>query len=326
MPETSQGQTSSNPSTTTSPKRSRPPGEMGGHTVMPWEQDGSTQVASHIPAGGDATTTASGGSSKSVPPPASGKGRDGLGQGAGASTVKEADANLPAAESRDVSGKPPQGSAGAPAKPNAYAKPQDLETRHPEGAEPGARRSPPKESLAVERDDAPEDAMAGAPPTAFKATPQASKDAPEDQIKGGDETKPSRGSLGGPDTKTAPAKPEAKKPVTPTAAGAPTKPSPGAVDQVAKASVPNRVLPATGADAAKAASGAPVHPTNPAMAATSGQHDPRQDALIETLDKRLAEMLARALHETVATAVHETLTSQRPAAPPPVQPAKKGVT
>lgn len=326
MPETSQGQTSTNPSATTSPKRSRPPGEMGGHTVMPWEQDGSTQAASPIPAGGDAATTASGGSSKSVPPPASGKG-DGLGQGAGASTVKAADANLPATQSRDVPGKPPQGSAGAPAKPNADAKPQDLEAWNPEGAEPGVRRSPPKESMAVERDDAPADAMAGAPPTAFKATPQASKDAPEDQIRGGDATKPSRGNLGGRDTKSIPAKPEAS-PVARTASGTPPKPSPSQVEQVAKASAPkppgsNPLVPSTGADAAKAASGAAVHPTNPAMAATSGRHDPRQDALVEALDKRLAEMLARALHETVATAVRETLAGQRPAAPPPVQPAKK---
>ncbi|MEA3202362.1 MAG: hypothetical protein QOI63_28, partial [Thermoplasmata archaeon] len=44
---------------------------------MPWEQGeaGSGHASSHIPAGSDPTTTASGGSSKSVPPPTQGRGK-----------------------------------------------------------------------------------------------------------------------------------------------------------------------------------------------------------------------------------------------------------
>jgi hypothetical protein len=292
---------------------------------MPWEQGEGQQSPSHIPAGSDAASTASGGSSKSVPPPTSGQGRDGLGQGAGASTAKAADGMTPpASESmgvappRPASSKPPEGSAGSPGRPNANAKPMELEQQHPEGME--RARGLPKGSMQVERDEAPQDAMAGAPPTAFKATPQATRDTPEEQLKGGGETK------------AAP-----KKPVTPTAAGAQTKPAPEAVDATAKASTPaaarpvptkenaaaKPMVPSTGADAAKAASGAPVHPTNPAMQPASGQTDPQEDQLIEALDKRLAEMLARALHETVATAVRETRSAPRPAAPPPVQAAKK---
>ncbi|MCA1811569.1 MAG: hypothetical protein LC623_06110 [Halobacteriales archaeon] len=322
MPETSpQGQTT-NPSTVPTEKRSRPPGELGGHTVMPWEQGEGQQAPSHIPAGSDATSTASGGSSKSVPPPASGQGHDGLGQGAGASTAKAADGMTPpASESmgvappRPASTRPPEGSAGSPGRPNPNAKPMELEQQHPEGME--AARGIPKGSMQVERDEAPQDAMAGAPPTAHKATPQATRDQPERQIEGGDETK------------AAP-----KKPVTPTAAQA--KPAPEAVDATAKASTPTAakpvptregaakpMVPSTGQDAAKAASGAPVHPTNPAMQQASGQADPQEDKLIEALDKRLAEMLARALHETVATAVRETRSPPRPQAPPPEQPVKK---
>ncbi|MEA3144519.1 MAG: hypothetical protein QOG31_1843 [Thermoplasmata archaeon] len=125
------------------PQRTRPPGEMGGHTVMPWEQGEAEpgQAASATPAGSDPTTTASGGSSKSVPPPAEGKGKDGLGQGAGATTVKAADGMMPPASEavtgeapKPMSGKPPVGSAGALAK-------QPLEQSHPEGME---AQAPPK--------------------------------------------------------------------------------------------------------------------------------------------------------------------------------------
>src|SRR5690242_7976032 len=102
MPETSPPQAQqSEPSAKSTPlaqKRSRPPGELGGHTVMPWEQgEAEPQARSPVPAGSDPTTTASGGSSKSVPPPAQGRGKDGLGQGSGATTVKAADGMMPPA-------------------------------------------------------------------------------------------------------------------------------------------------------------------------------------------------------------------------------------
>ena len=120
---------------TAAPARSRPPGEMGGHTVMPWEQGDaeSGQAATQVPAGKDPTTTASGGSSKSVPPPSEGDGTDGLGQGSGSTTVKAADGMMPPASQgitgvtpKPVAAKPPPGGAGANAP---------LEQAHPEGAE-----------------------------------------------------------------------------------------------------------------------------------------------------------------------------------------------
>lgn len=306
MPETSAPQpaapTSTNPSTPSSQRRSRPPGELGGHTVMPWEQGetGAHPASSHIPAGSDPATTASGGSSKSVPPPSQGAGRDGLGQGAGTGTVKAADGMMPpASESAGVappapsSSKPPAGSAGAPAKPAAQASLQPLEEGHPEGMEGAVRPSATGEAVAA--GDAPREAMAGAPPSARNATAQASKRA------------------GG----SAPL----------------SKPSPAAVDATAKASapsgpkapikarerVPSPMVPSTGADAAKAASGAAIHPSDPAMQATSGQRDPEEDALIRAIDERLAALLARALHETVASAVRQARAPQRPTAPAPVK-------
>lgn len=308
MPDTPQQSTSSAPA-----KRSRPPGEMGGHTVMPWEQGESTQgtASSHVPAGSDAATPASGGSSKSVPPPSGGRGKDGLGQGAGASTVKAADDMMPSAaqsmgrspSTASASSRPPPGSAGKPGRPNARSNPQELESQHPEGAE--WRQGVPQTSSQVEEGDAPADAMAGAPPTARKATPQATKDNPEGQLEGGDETRQERSGHA------------SRKPVTPTLSGTRPKPEPHEVDEVAKASTPQETS-ATGT----AASSASAHPTHPERKEAVGQHS-QDDALIEALDKRLAEMLARALHETVATAVRETLRSERPPAPPPVQPAKK---
>ncbi|MCA1819190.1 MAG: hypothetical protein LC620_03930 [Halobacteriales archaeon] len=113
---------------------------------MPWEQGETDEgkPSSHVPAGADPTTTASGGSSKSVPPPSQGPGVDGLGQGSGASTVKAAQGMMPPA-SQTVTGTtpaamssmPPRGATGALAK-------QDLEQAHPEGMEatrPGSAAS-----------------------------------------------------------------------------------------------------------------------------------------------------------------------------------------
>ncbi|HUR63473.1 MAG TPA: hypothetical protein VM241_03225 [Candidatus Thermoplasmatota archaeon] len=268
------------------PQRTRPPGEMGGHTVMPWEQGEAEpgQAASTTPAGSDPTTTASGGSSKSVPPPTEGKGKDGLGQGSGATTVKAADGMMPPASQtvtgeapKPMSGKPPVGSAGA------LAKAQPLEQSHPEGME---------QPTTVQKGDAPSDALEGAGAVARKATPQASK-----------------------------ATESGAQPVGKPAAPPQARPTPAAVDRTAKESAP--MVPSSGQDAAKAASGAAVHPTNPAAQATSGQPDLQDEALIKALDQKLAEMLARALHETVAEAVRQSRVATRPAAPPPVQPAKK---
>ncbi|HEX2066956.1 MAG TPA: hypothetical protein VHI93_09110 [Candidatus Thermoplasmatota archaeon] len=318
MPDTPQAQSTSASSPT---KRSRPPGELGGHTVMPWEQGESTQgrASSHIPAGGDAATPASGGSSKSVPPPSGQRGKDGLGQGAGASTAKAADDRMPSAPqsvgrpptSTSVSSRPPPGSAGKPARPNARSRPQELESQHPEGAEwpLGSGQDAPETATEVGLDDAPADAMAGAPRTAHKATPQASKDTPEDQVEGGDETRAAQA--------PSPPDPAAKRPVTPALSGTRPKPDSGEVEEVSKASAPH--VPSGAAGAAPPAA---AHPTHPDRRKATGQ-DPRDDALIEAIDRRLADMLARALHETVATAVRETLRSERPPAPPPVQPAKK---
>jgi hypothetical protein len=179
MPDTQT--TTATPALSAQAKRSRPPGEMGGHTVMPWEQGESEEATTHVPAGSNPVTTASGGSSKNVPPPTEGSG-DGLGQGSGQSTVKAADSTMGMGKGAEpsTSARPPVGSAGAPAKPVVVSKPMELEQAHPEAMEP----RPQPTSAKVLAGDAPSDAMAGAPASARLATPSMSKHDPERQAEG----------------------------------------------------------------------------------------------------------------------------------------------
>jgi len=144
---------------------------------MPWEQGDEAEPTNPTPAGSSPVSTAAGGSSKNVPPPNAGK-VDGLGQGAGTSTVKAADGMMPPASgpsNAKVSTKPPVGSAGSPAKANATNRPQPpLESTPLEGME---TTTAPRLPTKVAAGDAPQDAMQGAPAVAQAATPQASRDA-----------------------------------------------------------------------------------------------------------------------------------------------------
>lgn len=262
-------------------KRSRPPGEMGGHTVMPWEQGEGDTAASPTPAGSNPTTSSSGGSSKNVPPPATGK-MDGLGQGAGSTTVSAADGMMPPA-SQAVTGQTPKpveqksapGGAGALAQAEARGKP----------AVQAPVSSPPMpadalEAVSPEGAEEPRHAMRSKEPALTKAPPA------KQPVPG------------------APPVPAAPQPGVPSAAPTPT-------------STAAAVTPASAPLDSVAAAKATAVPGKASVPASTSD-----EALIKALTDQLATMLARALHESVAQAVRDVRAGEaRPAAPPAVRSA-----